>query len=312
MQLSVSDLNLYIKCPRAYKLHEIEGVKPQHKSLSSCRSATVRKVVSALHRGEKKPCDCTRQEIEAICERVWQEEIADPAINQEEINAAVIQEKPATRSKTKTPTVTKGDRVLENIKEWCFEYSREGESQVLYSNVSFQTIIADITFTGYIDQVRKVGDNLQVLSFSTGCQPPDAVFLDRDFALSLYAYAIWQGSLFPKHPDLSEKVRLHTIPSLGVCHFPYLERYQKKTGDYKQGDRKGNPLIPVARTKEQLLEFEYEVLSIVSGIEQGFFPMMPRNPMGCSDCQYAHRCTQVQVNDVSFNIEEFEKEEDVA
>ena len=178
------------------------------------------------------------------------------------------------------------------------------------SDVRFQVAIADTTFVGYLDLVRKAGDEIQVVSFSTGSQAPPSVFLEKDFIMSLYAHAIWQGTLYPRYPDLSDEIRLETIPALGVYHFPHLERYQKKNGTHQKGERKGDPMILVSRSKEQLLEFEYEILSLVSGIEQGFFPMMPRFPMGCSVCRYAHGCTETV--DTSFDIEEFAKKEDAA
>ena len=151
---------------------------------------------------------------------------------------------------------------------------------------------------------------LQIIRFDTGSQPPCPVHLERDFALSVYTHAAWQGTLYPRYPDMTESVRLETIPSVWVYHLPYLERYQKKTGQFKKGDRKGDPLIAVGRTKDQLLDFEYEVLYTTAGIENGFFPMMPTTPCRCSLCAYAHGCNSSTGTDVSFNIEEFEKTEE--
>ena len=184
---------------------------------------------------------------------------------------------------------------------------------MLYTNVYFQTVIGDITFVGYLNLVRRVPDlGIQVLSFNTSCQAPNPVYLERDFSISLCAHALWQGSIFPAYPDLSEEVRLETIPGVCVYYFPHLERYLKKVNGFKKGDRKGNPLMPVSRTQEQLFDFEYEVLYSVSGIQNDFFPMMPGTPARCSICSYAYICNSshsVFAFDTSFNPEDFEKED---
>lgn len=314
MQISVSDLKLYLQCPRAYKLHAIDEIEPPYKSLSLCRATTVRQVIAALHDGEKSPCDYTREEIDTICKSAWHEEITDAPVNYEELDMIVVQEKPANKNRPAVPAIMKGERILKNIQTWCFEYTREEiDAHVLYSNVYFQTTIGDTSFVGFLDQVRRHPDlGLQILSFNTSCQPPTAGYLERDFTLSLQSHALWQGSIFPKYPDLSEEIRLEAIPSVYLYYFPNLERYQRKNGDYKKGDRKGNPLIHVPRSQELLLDFEYELLYTVSGIQSGFFPMMPSSPAGCSLCRYAHSCNGTNSvfsmnSDVSFNIEEFEE-----
>ena len=305
MQITISELKQYLQCPRSYKLREIDGVELINKTLSACKTAIVRKVVAEIHSGAKKPCDYTKEAIGKICEQMWQEEASDPKVDQAELSEIVVNEK-----KNGTPAITKGERILENIKTWIFEYSREEmDAEVLYNNLYFQTTIADVTFCGFIDQIRKVNDSLQILIFSTGSQTPHPMFLGRDFVAFLYSHALWQGCVFPQYPDLSEEIRIETIPTVYVYHFPYLERYQKKTGKYKKGDRKGNPLVGVTRTKRELVDFEYELLYIVSGMQQEFFPKMPKIVAGCTMCAYAHACqgSLFSESDTSFDIEEFEQ-----
>ena len=76
MRISISDLELYMKCPRAYQLHKIEGVEPQQKSLSLCKAITTRKVIEELYCDDKDLKDFSQKEIEEKCERVWKEEIS--------------------------------------------------------------------------------------------------------------------------------------------------------------------------------------------------------------------------------------------
>ena len=144
--------------------------------------------------------------------------------------------------------------------------------------------------------------------FNTSAQPPNPDSLERDFILGIYAHALWQGVLLPDYPNPGEQIRLETIPDLYVLYFPHFDRYQKKNGNNHKGERKGDPFIPVSRTKEALLHFEYEVLYATSGIESEFFPMMPGRPVGCAICPYAYCCNPIAVDDTSFNIDDFQEE----
>ena len=49
MQLPVSELKLYLQCPRAFKFHVIDGVEPQSTSLSCCRITAMQKIMAELH-----------------------------------------------------------------------------------------------------------------------------------------------------------------------------------------------------------------------------------------------------------------------
>lgn len=74
MKIPITDLELYMRCPRAYKLHKLDGVEPQCKPLSLCKAINVRNVVSALHQRHPMP---QSEEIAKLCGETWQEEIAD-------------------------------------------------------------------------------------------------------------------------------------------------------------------------------------------------------------------------------------------
>jgi hypothetical protein len=287
MKISIADLELYQRCPRAYKLHVMDEVLPQHKSLSLCKAKVAKEVIASLH-GSKSLAEITAPEIEKLCEQLWQEEIADPQVDQAELSAIVIQAKPATKSKEATLAVTKAQKALVEVKTWCVNYAQmEGEAKILYQDVYFEDRLGDVVFYGYIDQLRQhPEEGLQLVLFKTSSQLPPASYLTRDFAISLAVHAVWQGSLFPQSGDA---VHLQTIPAAYCYYLPHLEQYQKN-GKGKKGDLKGDPMIPVHRTQEVLLDFEYEILEAVSGIRQKYFPMRVVNPCGCSLCQFTHQC----------------------
>ena len=287
MKITISNLELYMKCPRAYKLHNLEKIEPQCKSLSLCKAIAARQVILQLH-----ALDCGQEDIAQLCETVWQEEISDPKVDAEELAEIVVQGKPQTKTRPAVDPVTRGEKYLGEIKTWCGNYWKfESAAKVLHSDIYFEDTIGDITLCGHIDQIREHPQaGIQVLRFSTSCHAPAPDYLQRDFRASLYAHALWHGKLYPAHPDTSEEIEMSVIPEVYTYHLPYLEQYQRKNGSYKKGDYKGNPMIHSQRGEKDLLDFEYETLYVTSGIEIGYFPMNVVRACGCSLCNFAYRC----------------------
>ncbi len=304
MKISISDLELYIRCPKAYELHCINKIEPWQKNLPLCKAIAVRNVIQKVHEENKNLED---EVIQKLCEEVWKFEVSDPKVDQKELEEIVVQAKPATKNKEATEAVTKSQKFLEEIKTWCTRYIKlEENSQVLFNNVYFETEIGDITFTGKIDEVRQVQNEIEVVIFNTSSQAPSQNFLARDFGITLAAYAIWQGKLYPQ--DCSEEVQVNVIPKVYCFYFPYLEEY-KRNGKGQKGDLKGDPRIPAHRTEKMLLDFEYEILNAASGIEFGYFPMRAVNPCGCAICSFAYCCKNelIEIEPMEQNIECFQQ-----
>lgn len=292
MHIHISNLELYLKCPRAYKLHLVDGVEPQHTPLSLCKAITSKTVIAKLHSGEKPLTGVTEDEITKLCTEVWNFETSSLPIDKDEFAEIVIQAKPETKNKPATPAVTKGEKYLDEIKTWVTGYAKlEKDAQVVHSNVYFEDTIGDITFSGYIDLIRKTPEGkIEVILFKTGSQVPSLAYLARDFAFSLAAHSMWQGKVFPAYPESSQYIDFKTIPEVYCYYLPYLELYKRKNGNSNKGDLKGNPLIPVPRSQNTLLDFEYEILHAASGIEMQYFPMNVKSILGCAICQFAYQC----------------------
>jgi hypothetical protein len=290
MHIHISDLELYLRCPRAYKLHQVDGIEPQHTTLSLCKSKTVRQVIYELHSGVKPLSEFTSTEIEKLCEDVWKHETTDPSVDKSELAEIAIQAKPETKTKPAIPAITKAAKALDEIKTWVIGYARlEKDSVVLYSNMYFEDEIGDCTFAGRIDLIRKSQDSIEIVMFKTGSQPPSIAYLARDFLTSLASHAVWQGRVYPD-VESEQYIELRKLPVTFCYYLPYLEPYKRKNGNVNKGDLKGNPVIPVTRSEKTLLDFEYEILHAASGIETQYFPMNVTNILGCSICQYAEKC----------------------
>lgn len=288
MKMSIDDIELYMKCPRAYRLHVLKEVLPQYKTLSLCKSITTKKVIFSLHKEKKILEEYSCEEIEKLCDTIWQSEISDPQINWEEMNTIVVQAKTDKKNKEVKKAVTKGDRALAEIKDWCVNYSKlEKRAKVLYSNLYFEDKIGDVIFCGHIDQIRENQEaGLDIIMFKTSSQVLPLSYLTREFSLSLAIHAVWQGTLYT---ETGEKFRLEKIPSAYCYYFPNLEMY-KTNNKGKKGEIKGDPMIAVHRGQEVLFDFEYELLEVVAGIRMRYFPMRVVNPCGCSLCQFSHQC----------------------
>ncbi|NUM33679.1 MAG: PD-(D/E)XK nuclease family protein [Candidatus Brocadiae bacterium] len=284
MQISINEIELYMNCPRAYKFWYCDVMEEKKKSLSVCKANAIRKAVQQIHGGIL--ANVKAEDIEMFCEHIWQEEITNA--DQEELDTIVIQEKPATSKKEATPPVTKGQRALVNLKIWAVHYAEmEKEAQVIYSDVPFEDTIGDTTFTGTISQIRKSPqEGWQVIVFNTSSQIPGFAYLKRNFSISLYAHALWQGLLEVNE----EKISIGEIPAVYLYYFPNLELYKRGNGKSQKGELKGDPWIPVHRSRAELLQFEYEILYVASGIQLGFYPMNVTRLGGCELCGFTHGC----------------------
>ena len=295
MQISINEIELYMNCPRAYKLRYSDGIEAEKKSLSLCKSNAIQRVVQQIHGGILE--GVTAQDVELFCENIWQQETV--SADQEELDAIVIQEKPATSKKEATPPVTKSQRALENLQTWAFHYAElEKEAQVIYSDVPFEDSIGDTTFTGTISQIRKhPQEGWQAIVFNTSSQVPGFAYLKRSFSISLYAHALWQGLLEAN----GEKISIGGIPAVYLYYFPNLELYKRSNGKSQKGELKGDPWIPVHRSKADLLWFEYEILYVASGIQLGFYPMNVTRPTGCELCCFSQKCHDIATDNVIKN-----------
>jgi len=281
MRLSVKDLQLYQKCPRAYRLHKLEGVEAQRVTVSWCKSTTAREVIKELCCGAVA-LSHTQVEIEKICEAIWRSVCAKA--DQEELNEVALQAKPATKTRGEIALVTKGEKALEQIKTWCVAYWQMERDKTKGSPALYETEILGYEFCGTIDLVRFP----QIYFFKTSSQVPSLTYLARDFEISLVSHAFLFGKVW--NAGETEYTNYSIIPHANIYYLPNLETYKRNTKTSKAGDLKGNPAIPCTRSKQTLLDFEYEVLDVVRGIEKGHFHMAAA-PLNCSICQYAYACT---------------------
>ena len=281
-----------MRCPRAYKLKIHEGVVSRDKHLSLCKSIATKQVILWIHNQNECPEMIKACDIENECERCWKQEIDDPRVCKQELAEIVNVAKTATKNNKAVPATSKNQKLLSDIKNWCLRYVQlQKDVNVIHSNIAYECEIGDLTFTGFIDQIRQDNDgNIQIMKLRTSSQTPSNAYMDRDFSLTLAAYATWKGYFFPNRDDPNLKSSISQIPEVFYYYLPFLDTYKRNGKKKKKGEVKGDPLISSPKSKKRLLEFEYEILQIVAGIEMGYFPMRVVQPVGCCLCSYRHQC----------------------
>ena len=106
---------------------------------------------------------------------------------------------------------------MENLDERERPADRVGrrDAKVLYTNVYFETDLADVTFSGYIDMIREhPQEGIQIIVFNTSSQAPSPAFLSRGFDISLMAYALWKSEVYPQYPETLDGMEFNTFPSV--------------------------------------------------------------------------------------------------
>ncbi|WP_372364856.1 PD-(D/E)XK nuclease family protein [Candidatus Uabimicrobium sp. HlEnr_7] len=293
--ISVRDLELYMRCPRAYKLKVLEEHVAQQKTVSLCRSIATKRVIFWMHENKFK---FTEDDIQQQCDFFWNEELDDPRVNQQELEEVVVMEKRATKKTKAKPAVSKREKILKDITTWCLRYQQaERSSDVLHFNTPYECQIGDIVFTGSIDLIRKNSDDgIELVKLRTSSQPPGEAYLQRDLSLTLASYATWKGNFFPSVDGSTLQIAIAQVPQVFYYHLPFLDIYKRNAKKGKKSEAKGNPLIECSRPRNMLLDFEFEVLQIAAGIEMKYFPMRIIQPCGCCLCAFRHQCaSSVQV-----------------
>ncbi|WP_372364791.1 PD-(D/E)XK nuclease family protein [Candidatus Uabimicrobium sp. HlEnr_7] len=287
--ISVRDLELYMRCPRAYKFKVINDAISQEKPLSLCKSITTKRVIFWMHENKFK---LTKDDIGQQCSLIWDEELSDPRVNQQELQEVVIAEKLATKKTKGKPSISKREKLLESITVWCLNYHKiEKDTNVLHFNIPYECQIGDARFTGAIDLVRQNDDNtIEIVKLRTSSQAPALAFIERDISLTLASYASWKGNFFINDQGSDLQISIAQIPRAFYYHLPFLETYKRNAKNGKKGEVKGNPLIESSRSQEKLLDFEFEILQVVAGIEMNYFPMRIIQPCGCCLCAFRHQC----------------------
>ncbi len=165
------------------------------------------------------------------------------------------------------------------------DYNRE--CRVLMAEATFTVRIGRHTVTGTVDQVRKCSDGSIVLvDFKTSKAAPPQMYVDLDYQLSLYAYALQHGTFLVDGKLVTPKI---TPDRLTLYFLRHHIPYKRATNGKAAGEEKGDPRISTTRTTEQFRVLKKDVNCVARMIRLGIYPRSP-DPLKCGCCGYAEAC----------------------
>ena len=272
LHLSIAQIELYMKCPRAYELRHVRG-KIGRQTLSGAKYLIAREVITDIfnERWTKTNHDEIESDIEA--------RLTIATENSKDVWEECL--------KFETQSRTKREGAHAKLVEWCLGFitHRPVWNEV---NRPIKVTLGDIEVTGRID-IWNGGPN-DSYTLSTSSQRPDRAYLERSFSIMLAQY--WKWLTLGRPEDLTHY----------VYWLPALETYKRQSGLNEKGDLKGAPEIAIVHGEKALLEFEYEISYVASRIQNKVFPMAV-NPTSCKLCSYQRFCTTCK-GTVSVEIEE--------
>ncbi len=165
------------------------------------------------------------------------------------------------------------------------DYNRN--CKVLLAEATFTVKIGRHTVTGTIDHLREHPDGtLELIDFKTSKSAPPQAYVDLDYQLALYHWALRYGTFLVDgklvQPNITpDRLTLYFLRH----HIPY----KRATGGKQAGEERGDPRITTTRSPEQLKALKADVSCVAKMIRLGLFPRSP-DPMKCGVCGYQQAC----------------------
>jgi RecB family exonuclease len=165
------------------------------------------------------------------------------------------------------------------------DYNRQ--ARVLMAEAQFTVKMGRQTMTGTLDQVRQHPDGtIELVDFKSGKTAPPQAFVDLDYQLGIYGYALQVGTLLVDgklvQPHLqADRLTLYFLRH----HIPY----KRATGGKSAGEERGDPRISTPCNYDKLHALKKDVATVAKMIKMGCFPRSP-DAMKCGVCAFADAC----------------------
>ena len=274
-----SQINDYLACPQALLL-KLQGAEPLFRSLSQTRGTAIHRIIRCLH-DEGQWNDWQVQ-----FEDIWAEEFsrAGPPIN---------------------ATPDQIDREYNNWRTAVGNYvEKEQNATILYAELPVRGVLRNrsgrvYTVEGIIDQIRPSADGhgYYIYELKTNATLSTLASLQRNIQLCLYCWCAVTGEVFVGDNWLSAKDVLPEYLQNCVLYklvnlIPYKRAGRRSDGTkYQAGDLRGDPLISVPVTTDNLVEGAQAIARIIAAIRAGGFFWNPSALYGgCEVCPYKYAC----------------------
>jgi RecB family exonuclease len=159
--------------------------------------------------------------------------------------------------------------------------------KILLAEAQFSVKLGRQTLTGTIDQVRQRPDEtIELVDFKSGKTAPPQAFVDLDYQLSIYAYALRFGTLLVD----GKLVQPHqAVDTLTLYHLRQHIPYRRATNGKSAGEERGDPRISSVCHMNKMRALKADVSQVAKMIQLGLHPRSP-DALKCGVCAYADAC----------------------
>lgn len=268
IQLRQSSIKDYLACPMMFRLKHLEGVKPSFRRPAALHGTVLHRLIYLIHDSKWN----------LKVEHYYRDLFEELEFYSSESDIPVLwkdREKELSRLEANAIEIIEG-----------YRSKRENrEAFIMYAEQSFRVKIHGLWFHGIIDQVRRNADGtIELIDFKSGRQFPTIAFLENDWQLNLYTYALRYGEVLVG----DEWIRPRLLPTYSSWYFLRHHEIRKRTtNNGEKGSEKGEPLVRTEKDMETLKLFKRELKHLLNVMLRDWhFP----NPNHCSICAFSEEC----------------------
>ena len=283
IELRQSTIKDFLNCALMFRFKHLEQIPESFRHSAALHGTGIHKVVHRLHT-EDWELPLRKAYMDALEEAV--------AENDVEVRWKESSEKYC-------------DNAIEILKGYK-ENPLNTEVKILFSEVKFRVKIWGHMFTGTIDQVRRnLDDSIELLDLKSAKQRPSLSYLQNDWQLRLYSYALAYGEIQSNGIWLKPQL----FVNYGSWYFLRGHEIRKRTTvNGKVGEQKGDPLIRTKRNPDDLKLFKVELKYLLNSMLRDWhFP----NPDHCVMCHYTSYCKSRGQEAYDLSEEEREQIKDI-
>jgi len=292
--LRQSTIYSYLRCPYQHYLKTTRPERKAYRHPSAIFGTVIHRLIQQLHQGDW----------EMDLEQCFLEEFEQEATKRQSDTAT-----PPIRWKDETAQrqqyQEEACQILTNYRDK--DYNRNCRAPL--AEAQFTVKLGRVVVAGTIDQLRETDEVLELVDFKTGKTRPPQAYLNCDYQLSLYAFALKHGTFLSEGKLITPNVLPERLTYYFLRHhIPY----KRKTNGKEAGEEKGDPRLTTTRSLQQLKALKRDVGLVAKMIRNGFYPRSP-DPLKCGACPFADSCvgasrdcamTSARLNSLTHQLEE--------
>jgi RecB family exonuclease len=268
--LRQSSIYSYLRCPYQYFLRTTDPDKSTFRHPAAIHGTVIHQLIRRMHDGDWD------MDLQAAYLLAFQEEVSNCRND-----APPIWWK--DESEERDQYLADAVAMLEGYRSKA--YNRD--CKILMAEAPFTVKMGRHQLTGTLDQLRQHPDGtLELVDFKSGKTAPPQAYVDLDYQLSIYAYALLHGTLLVDGKLLQPRM----LPDRLTLYFlRHHIPYKRATGGKSAGEERGDPRISTTRNLDQLKALKQDVAHVSRMMKAGCYPRSP-DPMKCGVCAFADAC----------------------